>query len=240
MRSNSIISLISWYQDRKIRAMKSNFLKIFVVMSAVGIFLSLPARTEAASAFFDTLPEKNPIGVGSETDVNVFLNTNGNNITLARIVLTYDPAIVQVTDAKYSDLFCTYPDDEESFFVDNDEGIVKVSGFCETDPVTTTDFELFVKITFKGRKAGTTNIQAAFSTAGGLNETAVYDDKSPPQNVLTTTPSKISFGVGSTGDIPGTAIDRSWLFYVSLVVFALGVSTFLYLKYKQNKTAIKN
>jgi hypothetical protein len=211
---------------------------IFVTLLA---FLVFPTKSLAASAFFDILPERNPIAVGGETTVNVFLNTNSNNISLARVVLTYDPDILQVTAVKYADLFCQYPDDAASYSVDNSLGEVKVTGFCETDPVnTTTDFELFAKITFKGRNAGTSDIESKFSTAGGLNETAAYDDKSPPQNVLTVEPSKISMGVGATTNIPGTAIDRSWILYLSILIFILGIGTFGYLKLKQSKETLKH
>jgi hypothetical protein len=216
------------------------YFKILLPIAFVATSLLFPAKTLAVSASFDVLPEKNPVAVGETTNVNVFLNTSGNAATLARIVLTYDPDVVQVTDAKYATLFCTYPDDEASFFVDNEEGIVKVTGFCEDDPVQNNTYELFAKITFKGRAAGKTDIKAAFSTAGGVNESAVYDDKSPPQNVLTVEPSKIVFGVGvpSNAPIPGTAIDRSWLFILSIAIFVIGIGAFVFLQ-TQNKAKLR-
>ena len=207
-------------------------LAIFFAVIALSL-LSTPASAEVQ---FDIVPTKNPVAEGEETEINVFINTDGDSVTLARIVLDYDPDVIQVSKVEHASSFCTYPDTDEDFYVNNKDGQVKLTGFCDTTPFTSSEFKLFGKFTVKGRSAGTTNIEAAFSQAGGINETAAYDDKSPPQNLLSSEPSTIQFGVGTSvtpqsGTIPSTAISREGVFAISVGIVILGVGLFIILKF---------
>jgi hypothetical protein len=141
----------------------------------------------AAAAEFDLRPGSGQIRRGAKFTVDVLIDTAGEESTLARAVLTFDPDLVQVLKAEKNDsLYCDYPEDEQS--VDNTNGVVMLTGFCQSGVdvlyETEDDADVFARIQFEAVSNGSLVLDWEYSGEDEPFKTVIVADGSPPQNVL--------------------------------------------------------
>jgi hypothetical protein len=128
-------------------------------------------------------------------------------------VITFDPEYLQLAQTeKNNALFSQWPEDEAS--VDNTNGVAMLTGFSQsgTDELYTTGNEpdIMARLTFKVVKIGETSLDWAFTGSDDTFSSVMLIDGSPPQNVLSTKPTAVTFTIQD--EIVNTAVD--WNRYV--------------------------
>lgn len=144
---------------------------------------------------------------------DVMIDSAGEQLTEARFVITYDPTYLQVTKAeKNNTLFGQWPEDETS--IDNTNGVVMLTGFSQsgTDTLykTSSTADVMARLTFKVLKTGTVTLDWSYSGADEDFKSVLLTDGSPPQNVLKTKPTAVTFNIEKT--IVNTAV--TWNKYI--------------------------
>lgn len=145
--------------------------------------------------------------------VDVMIDSAGEQLTEARFVITYDPTYLQVTKAeKNNTLFAQWPDDETS--IDNTNGVVMLTGFSQSGKdtlyETSGDADVMARLTFKVLKTGTATLDWSYSGSDEDFKSVLLTDGSPPQNVLKTKPTAVTFNIQKT--IVNTAV--AWNKYI--------------------------
>ena len=133
-------------------------------------------------------PTQGSIEQGEDLIIDVLVDTKGQEVVLVRAVVSFDPEIVRLeTVLKNEDLFCDWPSGEQ--FLDNNEGIVMVTGFCQSgteDPlyVTIGEPDVFARFTFSTLQAGDLRMDWEYSGFDEPMKSVIMADGSPPQNIL--------------------------------------------------------
>lgn len=167
---------------------KTFFVKILAVL-----LLSIGPNLASASSGEFTLypPGGNAYDSGEGFTVDILIDSGGNELVEARAVITFDPELVKVTEAKRNNsLFLTWPSDEST--IDNENGVVMLTGFTQSgtgEPyITEGDPDVFARLTFEVLKEGELTLDWEYS---GNNETftsVMTTDGSPPDNILEAKP----------------------------------------------------
>lgn len=174
--------------------MKKIFLPtIAIFLSLLYCFIPNSAFAQSSSAEFILYPKSGWIKPNTEFTVDVLINTNGEEVTLARSVVTFDPQLIKVTKAERNDsLFCTWPADEQT--IDNTEGVVMATGFCQSGSgtlyKTTGDSDVFVRLTFEALKEGNLVLDWEYSGQDQPFKSVIMKNGSPTTNILNSAPSK--------------------------------------------------
>ncbi len=189
---------------------------IFFILLTVCLFAwCKPAY--GAGASIRLYPNTGYASLGSEFSVDIMLDTAGEETNQTVVVLKYDPAKLEVTKAEYGDLYCDYPDDKSS--IDNTEGILKITGFCQQPYKTNGEAGLFARITFQSLVEGVTRVTFEYDGSDDEWMTSVMSVDSPPENILTVAPARGTYTVISktskpTGPkLPGVGLfDSKWVY----------------------------
>jgi hypothetical protein len=155
------------------------------------IFLVQGNRVVASTPELTLYPESGWIEYGEDFVLDVLVDTKEQEVVLVRAVLTFDTKLVKVKSAvRNEEIFCDWPEAEQ--LIDNDEGIVMATGFCQSGVddlyATSGEPDTFVRITFETIAEGTLAIDWEYSGRDEPMKTVIMNDGSPPQNLLTTNP----------------------------------------------------
>lgn len=174
-------------------------------------------------------PSSGYVKVNTEFSYDIKIDSAGHEITLSRLVLTFDPQKVKVTKAeRNSSLFCQWPVDNQS--IDNTNGVIMVSGFCQsgttTKPYKTVgEPDVIVRITFRALATG--ELRFAWEHNGNDEpfKTVLMETGSPPLNILTTKPSDFSFTsvAASTTPTPGTDTPNTGVIDNTSTIAGIGI-----------------
>ena len=161
--------------------------------------------------------------------VDVLIDSAGEDLTSARFVVTFDPSILEIKKAERNNsLFEQWPNDEST--LDNDNGVVMLTGFTQSgssDLYTTSgDADVMARLTFDVLKQGEVTLDWEFSGSNDNFKTVMLKDGSPPQNILDTKPSAVTFQIGDVVYNPssvntGLTIDR-YVLATGLVLILFG------------------
>lgn len=192
---------------------KSFFVKIFVIL-----FLTIsPQVVGASSGKFTLYPSGgNAYDNGDGFTVDILIDSGGESLVEARSVITFDPELVEVTEAKRNNsLFLTWPSDEST--IDNENGVVMLTGFTQSgtgEPyLTEGEPDVFARLSFNILKEGELILDWEFSGGDETFTSVMMTDGSPPQNILETKPASGTYtlilGNGTTEPTtsPSTGLD---------------------------------
>lgn len=164
--------------------------KYFAIFLLPLVFLFFTSKDiSAGNAELKIHPESGTAEKGDSFSLDVLVDTKGQEVVLVRAALRFDPSLVEVTNVEKSEpLFCDWPSNEQ--LIDNNEGIVVVTGFCQSGTqeelyVTTGDPDVFARITFKALNQGQLDLGWEYSGVDLPNNSVIMSDGSPPQNILT-------------------------------------------------------
>lgn len=198
-------------------------LSILLSFAVIGQFLISPSHLNAQNAVgrFILNPKSGQLAVGQNFTLDIFIDSGGGNVSLARAVVTFDPTLVQVTGAsRNNSLFTNFDEDEQT--LDNTNGVIMVTGFTQSGAgtlyKTQGEPDLLARLTFKVLKAGPLRFDWEYSGQDQPFKSVMIADGSPPQNILTTKPESASFPIPTTGTTPSTGLN-SW----SVALFGGGI-----------------
>jgi hypothetical protein len=161
--------------------------------------------------------------------VDVMIDSGGKALVSARFVLLFDPTYLQLTSTqKNNTLFAQWPSAEST--IDNTNGVVMLTGFSQsgTDALYTTgsSADIMARLTFKVVKTGKTTLDWAYSGADEDFKSVLLTDGSPPQNVLASKPSAVTFTISNTIVNTGIPWDRYVLIGGVVLILFGGLITF--------------
>ncbi len=188
---------------------KSFFLKIFFVF----LFFLIPSFVYASEPMFSFYPgEGDAYDSGDGFTVDILIDSGGEELVEARAVITFDPSMLKVTEAKRNNsLFLTWPSDEST--IDNENGVVMLTGFTQSGEgtlySTDGDPDVFARLTFEILEEGETSLEWEYSGENESFKSVLMKDGSPPQNVLNSKPDSATFNLitGESVTAPDTGLD---------------------------------
>ncbi len=207
----------------------------------LGLLIFLFSSSQVLAGEFSLRPGSGQIREGTKFSVDIMIDSEEDEIILARTVLTYDPQLVKVIKAERNDsLFCTFPGDDQS--VDNTNGVLMLTGFCQsgvgTPYKTAGDSDVFARIEFEALKQGNLVLEWEYSGSDEPFKSVMMKDGSPTLNILTSAPANGSYTIvdritNPSPSIPETGYTVSiWMIVGGVVLVLLG---FIYTRYfKQN------
>lgn len=194
--------------------MRSFFYKLFALFLLIGYIFSIgiaPVAAQTITATFVLSPASKSVKVGQTFTVDVNITATSNKrISYGRAILAFDPTLLQMTQSvQHGSLFCNFPSDNSNYIADNSQGIIMVTGTATGTgdcpfPEITDNPDLFVRITFKAKKAGTADVQFLFNGQDAAGFSGIKDTNSPPQFIMTT-PQDAQYKITSTAATPTTA-----------------------------------
>lgn len=135
---------------------------------------------------------------GDTQTVTIALDTQGNEVAGVDIDLTFDPAVLQITNTNWAGLF---PNQQGTTF-NNSTGTFSVSGVVnEGTPYNGQG--TIITITFQALAIGSTNIDFDW-TAGVTTDTNIVDYNNPNIDMLTSDPAALAITVSSGGTLDFT------------------------------------
>lgn len=158
---------------------------VLFVPSTTTLFSDTDFTTDGELTLY---PAEGSIEQGEELIIDVLVDTKGQEVVLVRAVVSFNPEIVQLDSIlKNEDLFCDWPSGEQ--LLDNDEGIVMVTGFCQSggnDPLYATfgEADVFARFRFSTLQAGELRMDWEYSGFDEPMKSVIMADGSPPQNIL--------------------------------------------------------
>jgi hypothetical protein len=178
------------------------------LLLATFLFLLPVSKTLAAEPMLSFYPEGGVVSNPNDGFIlDVLVDSGGEDLTSARFVITFDPSILQIQKAERNNsLFEQWPNDEST--LDNDNGVVMLTGFTQSgssDLYTTEgDPDVMARLTFEVVKEGNVTFDWEFSGSDDNFKSYLLKDGSPPQNVLDTKPSSVTFQIGDVVYNPGS------------------------------------
>ena len=201
---------------------KNIFIKILIVLI---LLITSPVFVSASSGEFTLYPSGGKAyDNGEGFTVDILIDSGGESLVEARSVITFDPELVEVTEAKRNNsLFLTWPADEST--IDNENGVVMLTGFTQSgtgDPyITEGDPDVFARLIFKVLKEGDLTLDWEYSGTNESFKSIMMKDGSPTQNILVSKPDSATYTLvlGSSGNSSGTDTPSTGLeFKVSEVI----------------------
>jgi hypothetical protein len=185
-----------YLQIIKRHLIRRSLLVIFFLCFSCTLALLHSNSAFASGAGFTVNPSSGYVKVGQDFTVDLLIDSNGDNVTLARAVLTMDPTMVEIIKAeKNAAIFCNWPDDEQT--IDNINGVIMVTAFCQSGAGTLykTDGEpdVFARLTFRPLKPGSIDFEWEWTGEDQAFKSVIMQDGSPPQNLLTPKPRNFKF-----------------------------------------------
>ncbi len=145
---------------------------IFFSFLALLAGFQIPVLAQTNSPHFSLSPTVKEVDVGESFNLDVNIDTGGNNCTGADAIVSYDPDLLEVTATQEGSFFPT------TTIVTTTAGEVSIYGVADSgDPETGSG--TLATITFQGQKAGTANVsftcQEDSSNDSNINDTADED-----------------------------------------------------------------
>ncbi len=215
-------------------------MKKFVTFILLLISMFLLGVIETSAAQFTLKPGNGAIKKGENFTVDILIDSEGEDVILARSVLTFNPDLVRVVKAERNDsLFCDYPEDEQS--VDNTNGVVMLTGFCQSGKAilysTVSTPDVFERVEFEAISSGDLVLEFEYSGEDEPFKSAILTDGSPPSNQLTDAPISGKYTIVNTYVPPtGQTPDTGYSISLGMILggVALLIVGFLYLKFKES------
>ncbi len=161
------------------------FLKIICLVAGFFVVSSSFVFSQNVDAEFRLEPGSGWIKHGEEFVIDVLIDTKEQEVTLARAALSFDASLIQIVEAQRNEeIFCEWPAGEQ--FIDNEEGFVVATGFCDRPPYATSEGEedVFVRLTLETLKEDSLEIEWEYSGRDEPEKSVIMADGSPPQNLL--------------------------------------------------------
>ncbi len=190
---------------------KKDFIKLFIVFSIVVCPMLFSPVVKASSPSFELYPSSGVVKNREEGFiVDVLIDSGEYDLSKARMVISFDPEVLQISKAsRNNSLFDQWPDDEST--LDNTDGVVMLTGFTQSGSgvlyKTSGDSDLFARLEFEIVTKGDADISLVWEFTGSddLFQSVLITDGSPPYNVLTTKPMD---GAYRFGELTQTALER--------------------------------
>jgi len=217
----------------------SSLYKLFVLGAVFFLGVTVVNATEGS---FSIYPDSGTVKLNSEFTTDVRINSDGDSVTLARVVLLFDPRYIEVTAAEYNaSMFCSYPSDDRT--IDNTYGVIVFTGFCQSgvDNLYTTegDFDVFVRLKYMVKKSGIITLDWKYSGEDEPFNAIILKEGSPPSSILKSSPGSARFVVEGFDDsegndkVPNTGEAFGYGFLISgIILIVLGA---IYYKYGGNR-----
>lgn len=198
---------------------------ILFILSIIGISTVNVYAADASFSFYPSSGIIEDVNEGFTTDV--LIDSGDNEITKARVVIKFDPKVIQLKKAyRNESLFQEWEDSEIS--TDNEEGIIVLSASTtdtEVKPYYTTqgDPDVFARLQFDIITSDSSeSIQLDFQYSGEDEElmSIMLKSGSPSENVLTSKPTSATFSMEGA-DVPDTAIDTNTIGIIIGVILIL-------------------
>mgnify|MGYP001043211719 CR=1 FL=1 len=175
---------------------------IFIIFNILFYPLFFSSAIMASSPSFSPYPVSGIIkNRESGFTVDILIDSGEYELNKARMVLNFDPRLIQLTKAsRNNSLFAQWPADEST--LDNTNGVVMLTGFTQSGSgdmyKTSGDPDVFARLEFEVITEEDTQIVLEWEFTGGddLFQTVLLTDGSPPYNVLTTRPQNAEFRFG--------------------------------------------
>lgn len=173
----------------------------------------MPSFVYASEPMFSFYPgEGDAYDSGDGFTVDILIDSGGEELVEARAVITFDPSMLKVTEAKRNNsLFLTWPSDEST--IDNENGVIMLTGFTQSGEgtlySTDGDPDVFARLTFEILEEGETSLEWEYSGKNESFKSVLMKDGSPPQNVLNSKPDSATFNLitGESVTAPDTGLD---------------------------------
>ncbi len=159
--------------------------KLIVFATLLFFLASHPVSVFSADeAEFSLYPGSGNVDYEESFNLDILIDTKGEDVIEARAVLSFDPSVVKVVDAERNeDLFCNWPEDGQE--IDNEQGVLMATGFCQSPPYSTEGEEdVFARLTLEPQSEGPLNILWEYSGRDEPDKSVIMADASPPQNIL--------------------------------------------------------
>jgi hypothetical protein len=161
------------------------FLKIICLIVTFFLVSSSFVSSQNVDAEFRLKPGSGWIKHGEDFVIDVLIDTKGQDVTLARTALSFDPSLIQIVAAERNEgIFCEWPAQEQ--IIDNEEGLVVATGFCNRPPYATKEGQedVFVRLTLETIREDNLEIIWEYSGRDEPEKSVIMKDGSPPQNLL--------------------------------------------------------
>jgi hypothetical protein len=138
-----------------------------------------------------------------------------------------------VTKAERNDsLFCSWPEDQQT--IDNAEGVVMATGFCQSGTLykTTGESDVFVRLTFEALKEGNLVLDWEYSGQDEAFKSVIMKNGSPTINILDSAPAKGTYILSITDPNAKPVVPETGIFSSDKIVIVsllgLGILSFAF------------
>ena len=132
--------------------------RILILLAATAVLFT-KVNSAHAAASLRLEPELKYISIGETLELEIIMNTDGEQAAGGDVIITYDPEVVSVVDLLPGKLFSDYP----SATFDNVAGVAKLSGIVASISELFTGEGVFGRIIVQGKKAGSTELTFDFT-----------------------------------------------------------------------------
>lgn len=183
----------------------NKFLKTTLVTLAILAVSALGASSALYAATFKISPGSGYVLEDEDFTVDILIDSSGENILLARSVITFDPTKLQlVTAERNNTLFDQYPDSGAS--TDNENGVIMLEGFTQSGVaplyLTGSEPDVFARLRFTAVKDGNVTLDWEYNGNDEQFKSVIMADGSPPVNVLNSKPAAVTYKIQDV-DNPG-------------------------------------
>ncbi len=193
--------------------------------------------TTALSASLSLSPSTGSYAVGDDFDVQIMLDTAGQDVSAVDAIVNYDSSVLQVTDITPGSIFSSYPEQSSS------ASTIEISGL---DASTTSPFNgsngVFATIGFRVLDEGDTNLTFDFTTGSTLDSNVVEASSGQSNDILNSVTnasySLLPEGTGST-DLPDAALFLSSKKVLAIFIGMLFTGGAIFLLNQQISTNFK-
>ncbi|MBD3329219.1 hypothetical protein GF357_01870 [Candidatus Dojkabacteria bacterium] len=172
-----------------------------------------PGPAKAQEANFSIRPEEGYVKGDSEFIIDVLIDSAGEELTVARAVLVFDPEKVEITKVeKHSALFCNWPDDKQT--IDQENGVISIFGQCQSGAEdlysTSGEPDVYARISFLAEQVGDVTFDWEWSGENQEFKSVLMKDGSPPQNILNSKPAPVTYEILEVADLPDDTPDTGF------------------------------
>ena len=173
-----------------------SFVVIFLLFSSS--FEEINAQEQSEPTFKLYPPGGKVLNKDQGFVVDVLIDTAGQEVVSANFSLLFDPKVLQVKKAERNNsIFSQFPQDQAS--IDNKNGVIYLTGFTQSGAgtlyKTQGDPDILARITFQVLGVGETTLDWEYGDNANFG-TGIYEDGSPPQNILRSKPNSATFTIG--------------------------------------------
>ncbi len=184
---------------------------------------------------FSVRPNGGYVNYGDDFYIDVLIDSEGDDISLARAVILFDPSLVKVKEVSVNNgIFQSFQEDKQ--IVDNTNGVLQIEGFSQSGTgrlyKTAGEPDVLARIRFETVYPDVLKLEWKYSGQNMPNDTVMMADASPPRNVLTSKPSDTTFTIQAPqsaspggGNHPATGEVDPVLIKVAVVIGMASMAT---------------